>query len=124
MSPLTAQRPCHWIALSTDPFAENGGTSTAVLSAPANASNVPIICNISVSKELRSLLTVNGMRTFVLDMNDPNFQLSGGSQLVPILTIVSFGQDLDMAVLECINNGFIYSSQNNKVCFLLAKNNW
>ena len=47
VSLLTAQRPCHWIALSTDPFAENGGTSTAVLSAPANASNVSIICNIS-----------------------------------------------------------------------------
>ena len=92
--------------LSTDPFVENGGT--VVLPAPASASNVSIICNVSFQGTQFAThwyLTVNGgTRTSVLDMNDPNFQLSGGS-LVPILTIVSFGQDLDMAVLECINNG-------------------
>ena len=78
---------------------------------------------MSVSKELHSLhinwyLTMNGMRISVLDMNDPNFQLSGGP-LVPILTIVLFGKDLDMAVLE-YSNGFI-SSQNNEVAFFLLR---
>ena len=70
--------------------------------------NVSIICNVSFQGTPGAThwyLTVNGTRTFVLDKNDPNFQLSGGL-LLPILTIVSFGQDLDMAVLEC-NNGFI-----------------
>ena len=38
---------------------------------------------------------------------------------MPILTIVLFGKDLDMAVLEC-NNGFI-SSQNNEVAFFLLR---
>ena len=96
----------HVTGLSTDPFVENGGT--VVLPAPANASNVSIICNVTFQGTpfaTHWYLTVNGgTRTSGLDMNDPNFQLSGGS-LVPILTIVSFGQDLDMAVLECINNG-------------------
>ena len=90
-----------------------------VLPAPANASNVSIICNVSFQGTPGAThwyLTVNGTRTFVLDKNDPNFQLSGGL-LLPILTIVSFGQDLDMAVLEC-NNGFI---SNNKVAFFLLR---
>ena len=78
---------------------------------------------MSVSKELHSLhinwyLTMNGMGISVLDMNDPNFQLSGGP-LVPILTIVLFGKDLDMAMLE-YSNGFI-SSQINEVSFFLLR---
>ena len=61
---------------------------------------------------------MNGMGISVLDMNDPNFQLSGGP-LVPILTIVLFGKDLDMAMLE-YSNGFI-SSQINEVSFFLLR---
>ena len=108
----------HVTGLSTDPFVENG--ETVVLPAPANASNVSIICNVSFQGTpfaTHWYLTVNGTRISVLDMNDPNFQLSGGL-LVPILTIVSFGKDLDMAVLEC-NNGFI--SPNDEVTFFLLR---
>ena len=103
VSPLTAQTPA---MLLDEPFVENGGT--VVLPAPANASNVSIIiiCNVSFQGTPLAThwyLTFNGeRRTSVLDMNDPNFQLSGGL-LVPILTIVLFGKDLDMAVLECSN---------------------
>ena len=107
----------HVTGLSTDPFVENGGT--VVLPAPANASNISIICNVSFQGTpvaTHWYLIVNGTRTFILDKNDPNFQLSGGL-LVPILTIVSFDQDLDMAVLEC-NNGFI---SNNEVAFFLLR---
>ena len=103
--------------LSTDPFVENGGT--VALPARANASNVSVTCNVSFQGTLVAThwyLNVNGTRTFVLDKNDPNFQLSGGL-LLPILTIVSFDQDLDMAVLEC-NNGFI---SNNEVAFFLLR---
>ena len=38
--------------------------------------------------------------------------------MVPILTIVLFGKDLDMAVLEC-NNGFI--SPNDEVAFFFLR---
>ena len=74
-----------------------------------------------VSKELLALHIGTWLWTergllYILDKNDPNFQLSGGL-LVPILTIVSFDQDLDMAVLEC-NNGFI---SNNEVAFFLLR---
>ena len=64
-------------------FVENGGT--VVLPAPANISNVSIIiiCNVSFQGTPLAThwyLTLNGeRRTSVLDMNDPNFQLSGGS---------------------------------------------
>ena len=97
-----------------------------VLPAPANTSNVSIIivCNVSFQGTpfaTHWYLTMNGTRISVLDMNDPNFQLSGGS-LVPILTIMSFGKDLDMAVLE-YSNGFI-SSQNNEVAFFLLRYNY
>ena len=57
-----------------------------VLPAPANASNVSIICNVSFQGTPGAThwyLTVNGTRTFVLDKNDPKFQLSGGL-LLPI----------------------------------------
>ena len=103
--------------LSTDPFVENGGT--VVLPAPENAANVSVFCQVSFQGTpvvTQWFLTLNGGTRSAI-MPGPSFQLTGGSQQ-PNLTIVSFGRDLDMAILECTN---FFVSPNDETAFFLLR---
>ena len=115
---LVVMAKCEYVrSFSTNPPVENGGT--AVVVAPENTANVTVFCDVTFGNGAPRvsswyLTPKNGARGRVRFDSEPNFDTSGFQSN---FTILSFGADLDMAILECDN--LILHPDNQKAYFIL-----
>ena len=105
---------------STDPPTENGGT--AVVAALENATNVSVFCAFLFPGTTTPLTTAwylteqGGTRHQILFglPSAANYFTTG---FQTNLTILSFGRNLDMGVLECNNN----LDSNNEIAYFMLR---
>ena len=116
---LALQFGGHVNGFSTDPPTENGGT--AVVAALENATNVSVYCEVTFEGTTVNtgwyLTEKGGTRQQILfaQPSAANFFTSGFQSN---LTILSFGRNLDMGVLDCNNN---FQGANRQSAFFLLR---
>ena len=104
--------------INTNPPAENFGS--AVVTAPENASNVVVFCEVTfgdggtVRTSVWYLTLKNESRERIVFVNEPNFDTTSVQSNI---TIHNFGAELDMAILECSN--FLVAPRTQTVYFTL-----